>query len=183
MQYNYSFKFIAVLLFLLTSCIPVKIAPSIDTHKIMLAKRFKRKLPRETSFIFEDPKQAYEFYNYINTKFQLDDIDVGMNTPLKIKGKTYYLTYLEAEKTTKTVNVPLVVIDAKRESNGSSKLFEDSYVTRKGEWYIVISIHDDNLKNCLLDDYPYRGRVINYLESMRQEYLNTSNYLDVYFSQ
>jgi len=183
MQRNSSLLLIFGILFLSTSCIPVRIAPNIDTHKIMLAKKFKRKLPRETSFIFEDPKQAYEFYNYINTKFQLNDTNVGMNTPFEIEGKTYYLTYLEAEKITETINIPLALIDAKRENNGNSRLFEGSYSSRTGEWYLVLSIHDDNLKNCLLDDYPNKQRVVAYLEAMRQEYLNTSNYLDVYFAQ
>ena len=66
----------------------------------MDAKKNKRKLPRETSYIFEDPKDAYHFYDYINAKFRLNHLNVGMNTPFVIGGKTYYLTYNEAETTT-----------------------------------------------------------------------------------
>jgi len=29
----------------------------------MVAKKFKRSLPRDYAFIFEDPKDANEFYN------------------------------------------------------------------------------------------------------------------------
>jgi len=166
-----------------SSCIPVKIAPNIDTHRVMLAKKFKRKLPRETSFIFEDPKDAYAFYDYVNTKFQLKHQNVGLNTPFQIEGKTYYLNYKEAEKTTNVVNLPLILIDAKRSSNGNSSLFENSYVSRKGQWYLVLSVHDDNFKNCLLDDYENQDRVIDYLEYMRQEYLNTENYKELHLTQ
>ncbi|WP_296313233.1 hypothetical protein [Winogradskyella sp. UBA3174] len=37
-----------------TSCIPTKVAPRFKGHKVIQAKKFKRKLPRETSFIFKD---------------------------------------------------------------------------------------------------------------------------------
>lgn len=166
-----------------SSCIPVRIAPKIETHEIMVAKKFKRKLPRETSFIFEDPKDAYEFYDYINIKFQLEDIDVGYNVPFKIEGKTYYLSYNEAEIPNKTLNLPLVLIDAKRSSSGNDPLFEGDYVSRKGNWYLVLNVYDDNIKNCLLDNYPNKQRVVDYLEAMRNEYLNTSNYLQVLMTQ
>ena len=59
-----------LLAFATLSCIPVKIAPRFknEDYKIMQAKKFQRKMPRETSFIFKDPKDAGEFYNYINKK-------------------------------------------------------------------------------------------------------------------
>ena len=59
---------IVIACLLLSSCIPVKIAPKIEKDKVMLAKRFKRQLPRDHAYIFKDPKEADEFYNYINTK-------------------------------------------------------------------------------------------------------------------
>ncbi len=171
-----------VMLLCFMSCVPVRIAPKIESHKIMVAKKFKRQLPRETSFIFEDPKDAYEFYDYINTKFQLKDLDVGLNTPFQIEGETFYLSYQEAEISDKTLNVPLVLIDAKRDGSGNSRLFEGQYVSRKGNWYLVLNVYDEALKNCLLEDHPYKDKVINYLENMRTEYVSTSNYLDVLFS-
>ena len=49
---------------IITSCIPTKIAPRFknEDYKVMQAKKFERNLPRETSFIFKDPKDADEFY-------------------------------------------------------------------------------------------------------------------------
>ena len=54
-------------LLLFTSCIPLKIAPKIEGEKLIVAKKFKRSLPKKHSYVFEDPKGADEFYNYINT--------------------------------------------------------------------------------------------------------------------
>ena len=57
-----------------TSCIPLSFAPNIKTDKVKLAKRFKRDLPKRYGFIFEDPKEADDFYTFINTKYQLPGI-------------------------------------------------------------------------------------------------------------
>ena len=66
-------KQLAIILVLLifSSCIPLRIAPNIDDYKIKVAKKFKRKLPKTNAFIFEDPKEADAFYNYINIKYNL----------------------------------------------------------------------------------------------------------------
>ncbi|WP_339751864.1 hypothetical protein [uncultured Winogradskyella sp.] len=170
--------FIVFLLVTVTSCIPVKIAPKFKNvdYKIMVAKKFQRKLPRETSFIFKDSKDANEFYQYINKKFKLNDIDVGFNVPFQIDGQTLYLTYNEAVREDETLNLPLILIDAKRDSNGNSKLFEGNYSSRKGHWYIILTIYDENIKNCLKDNHPLKSKTIQYLKNLKQEYLNTQNY-------
>ncbi|GGI57407.1 hypothetical protein GCM10011444_17160 [Winogradskyella haliclonae] len=169
----------------MTSCIPVKVAPKFknEDYKIIQAKKFKRKLSRETSFIFKDPKNEGEFYKYLNTKFQLKDNNVGLNTPFKIKGETFYLTYSETEKEDKSVNLPLVLIDVKRESNGNNSLFESHHINRTGHWYLLLTVYDKEIKNCLLDNHPKRENVIEYLKSMKAEYLNTANYQELLFNK
>ncbi|GGW62414.1 hypothetical protein DFQ11_102394 [Winogradskyella epiphytica] len=176
---------ILVLVLVLTSCIPYKIAPKFKNqdYKVMQAKKFQRKLPRETSFIFKDPKDADEFYNYINKKYNLDNIEVGINTPFKLKGETLYLTYYEAERTDEIVNLPFVLVDAKRDSNGNSRLFENNYTTRTGHWYIIITIYDKNLKNCLRDHHPLKDHTLKYLEDLKKEYLTTHNYEELLFTK
>lgn len=62
---------VLIVLFI-TSCIPLRIAPKIDTDKVKVARKFKRGLPNQYAFIFEDPKEADEFYYYINDKFDLN---------------------------------------------------------------------------------------------------------------
>lgn len=173
-------KYILVffLLVAMTSCIPIKIAPKFENedYKIMQAKKFQRKMPRETSFIFKDSKDANEFYTYINKKYKLNDMDVGINTPFQIDGQTLYLSYHEAERTDETINIPLVVIDAKRESNGNSRLFEDNYSSRTGHWYILLTVYDDTITNCLKDKHLMKAKTIQYLKDLKQEYLSTQNY-------
>ena len=44
-----------------TSCTPLSFAPNIKTDKVKLAKRFKRDLPKQHGFIFEDPKKQMSF--------------------------------------------------------------------------------------------------------------------------
>lgn len=172
----------ALVLFTL-SCIPVKIAPEIENHKIVVAKKFKRKLPKVTMFVFNDPKDDGEFYDYLNAKFNLNHLDVGANTPFKLDNKTYYLSYSEVERETETVNLPFVIIDAKRDSNGNSRLFENNYSTRTGKWYILLTVYNDALKNCLKENYPNKENVVLYLESLRKEYLTTQNYLELQFKK
>ncbi len=148
----------------------------------MKAKKFQRKLPRETSFIFKDPKDADEFYQYINKKYNLKDDNVGLNTPIQINDNDYYLTYSEVERTDESVNLPLVLVDAKRDQNGNAPLFEGNYTTRKGHWYIVITIYDSELKNCLLEKHPEKQTVLKYLRDLQQEYLTAHNYEALLFT-
>lgn len=175
----------ASVLLITTSCIPYKFAPKFknEDYKVIKAKKFQKTLAKETSFIFKDPKDADEFYNYINTKYQLNHINVGTNSPVQINGETHYFTYHEVERTDESLMLPLVVTDLKRGSNGNDPLFEKHYTTRKGHWYIVITVYDENLKNCLLDKHPNKSEVLNYLKDLQQEYLKTHNYEELLFTK
>ncbi len=84
----------------ITACIPVKFAPKFknEDYKVMVAKKFQKKMPRETAFIFKDPKDPEEFYNYINKKYRLNDVDVGYNVPFQLHDETLYLTYRGSSK-------------------------------------------------------------------------------------
>jgi len=69
------------------SCIPIRIAPNIKDYQLTQWKKFKRSLPKRHMFIFEDPKAANQFYKYINTKFELQDINVFEDVPFTIAGE------------------------------------------------------------------------------------------------
>lgn len=85
-----------------TSCTPLNFAPNIKTDKVKLAKRFKRDLPKQHGFIFEDPKEADEFYKFINTKYWLPGIN--RKIPLLIDSKPYIMNVYERRRTTSTLN-------------------------------------------------------------------------------
>lgn len=169
-------------LFLLTfSCIPIRIAPNIKDDKVMVAKKFKRKLPRNHAFIFEDSKNANEFYNFINAKFNLGYQDVEYNVPFFVDGEKFFLSFYEVEIPTKTINLLPMLIDSKLEDAGSDPMFEDDYFSRIGNWYLALLVTNDNVEDCLEPKHPSRPKVIQYLRGLQKEYFSTSDYMNAYF--
>ncbi|MEO1031040.1 MAG: hypothetical protein AAFX55_06530 [Bacteroidota bacterium] len=173
------------LITVLTSCIPIKVAPKFKNkdYRVMKAKKFQRKLPKETAFIFKDPKDADEFYNYLNTKLNLNHNDVGFNSPFIIDGETFYLSYNEVNKEDKNLNLGLSAVDLVLKEKAGFTVFDDNYVSRKGHWYIIITVYDKHLKNCLLDKHPMKSQIIQYLKDLKQEYLATYNYEELLFAK
>ncbi len=81
------------LILLLYSCIPLRIAPNIEGDKIVHTKKFKKDLPNCYGFVFEDKKKADEFYNFINTKYNLKHNNVDSNVPIVIDNKTFFYVF------------------------------------------------------------------------------------------
>lgn len=161
------------------SCIPLRIAPKIKTDKVMVAKKFKRKLPKQNAFIFEDPKDANEFYNYVNTKHELHYQDVEFNVPFEVGNELFYFSFYEVEIPNKTLNLLPIITDLALKANDWEPVFnEDTYSSRKGNWYIAITVADDGFNDCLKPNYDEREAILSYLKAMRIEYLNTQNYLE-----
>jgi hypothetical protein len=160
------------------SCIPLRIAPNIKSDKVMVAKKFKRKLPKRYAFIFEDPKEANEFYNYVNIKHELNHQDVEWNVPFEVDGELCYFSFYEVEIPDKTLNILPIFIDAALQSNDLEPMFEEAYTSRTGNWYLAITVVDDQGNDCLKENYVKREAILNYLKAMRVEYLNTHNYLE-----
>ena len=156
-----------------TSCISLRKAPTNFTHRIEVAKKFKRDFPKELAYIFEDPKDANQFYNYINIKYQLNDTDVGSNVPVVIDNKTYFITYHEAEIPDKKLNLLGIAIDATLVVNRLDPVFKDGYVKRVGHWFIALTVYDENDKNCLKSKHPEQKMVLDYLSLLHNEYLNS----------
>ena len=169
-----------LLILLAHSCIPYKIAPNIEGEKIIKAKKFKKNLPNFYGFIFEDPKNANEFYNFINAKYNLKHLNVDSNVPISINNETYYLSFFERERTTETINLIPFIIDADRNSKGKESLLEDFYATRTGFWYLVLTVTDTKIKDCLNPNHPQHGKIVNHLKKLKDEYFSTSNYMEAY---
>lgn len=170
-----------VFFILIYSCIPIRLAPTIESYRIVKAKRFKRDLPRSYGFVFEDPKDADEFYNFINMKFDLGHIDVEFNVPFTIDTNTYYLSFYERERVTKTFNLLPVLVDAKIESNGYDPILETLHTSRNGYWYLILIVLDSEMNDGLSPDYGNRDAILHYLRNLQEEYLTTQNYLESYF--
>lgn len=144
---------------------------------------FSKELPPVPMFIFEDPKDAYEFYDYINAKFDMQDKEVGFNVPVEIAGDTLYLTYYEIERETQKVNILGRVTNEviKRTLNSERGLESITEDPRRGTWYIGITARDEEWGSALNPKYPKRKEVTDYLEKLRRQYLGTSNYNELRF--
>lgn len=164
------------------SCIPYSIAPKINDHKIKKSNRFEAGMPKDYSFIFEDPKEVNEFYQFMNAKFKLADVDIEQGIMAEINDDLYFLNFYEAEKSTRTLNLVPILIDANRENNGNDPILEEFHTMRDGKWFIMVIVSDDEGKDALHPDHPEQIEVRRYLKRLRDQYLNTQNYLDTYFS-
>ncbi|MBQ0908447.1 hypothetical protein KBJ98_07010 [Flavobacterium sp. F-328] len=168
------------LILLFYSCIPLRIAPKIEGDKIVQAKKFKKDLPNCYGFVFEDKKKADEFYNFINTKYNLKHSNVDSNVPIVINKKTFYMSFFERERISKTLNLLPIVVDAGLQTKGNDPIFEDNYTSRDGYWYIVISVRDAEIKDCLDPNHPEQAIVIKHLKKIKDEYFSTTNYVEAY---
>ncbi|RDK88188.1 hypothetical protein [Marinirhabdus gelatinilytica] len=170
----------ALLTFLFVSCIPLQIAPNFEGGKVFPPKKFKRQLPFNYVYAFEDPKDANEFYSYMNAKFQIVYDDDTGNIPIEIDDKTYYLTFYEVERSTKTVNLLPMAVDAALGEKGVDPVMENAYESRSGKWYIALTVTDEDLKDALNPLYENHIAILDYANTMRKEYLTTTEYIEVY---
>ena len=164
-----------------TSCIPLSFAPNIKTDKVKIAKRFKRDLPKRYGFIFEDPKEADEFYTFINTKYQLPGID--RKIPLWIDKKPYIMNAYERSRATNTVNFVPFILDLllSGEGNENQGFFSSFYSSRWEKWFVIITLTDLKGQDALAPDHAKRKANLLYLRNLQKEYLNTANYMEAYF--
>ena len=174
------FVLFSVLFF--SSCIPLRIAPNIKDYKLTKGKRFKRRLPKKTVFVFEDPKNSEEFYQYINTKFQLNDYYVDVQVPFEVDGRTYFFSFYEVEIPTKTLNlIPIILDGILHETTDMDPMFDEIHSSRIGNWYIALEVFTDTEKYCLREGSVSRDVVLPYLRELKNEYLATNNYNEVVF--
>ncbi len=173
---------LSILLVLFNACIPLRIAPKIDDYKVTKGKRFKRSLPKKTVFVFPDPKDEDHFYNYVNTKFQLNDYYVDVEVPFAIDGDEFFFSFYEVEIPTKTINlIPLVVDGILSQAADMDPILEEVHTSRIGNWYIAIEVFSKTEKDCLHENSVSRDSVLTYLREMKTEYLSTHNYNEVVF--
>jgi len=172
--------FLTLLFVATTSCIPVKVAPNLEQGKIMKAQKFVKSLGPQYMFVFDDPKDANEFYKYVNAKYQtVYDDDLG-NIPVQINEQSYFLTFYEVSKETKVVNLITPVIETVLEKNNIGTYDGEIPIERTGKWYIALTLTDDDLKDALHPEYSKMNETLGYVKNIRQEYLTTAEYIEVY---
>ncbi|MEP0214661.1 MAG: hypothetical protein ABJD66_15695 [Cellulophaga sp.] len=179
--------FLVVILAFVQSCIPLRVSPNIEDYKIAKGKNFKRGLTKHQVFIFEDPKDESEFYNYVYVKYQLYNTDVFYNVPFFINDVPYYFSFYEVEKKDKSIDLftptlGVLVNRAIGSNDNPSDLFnEQPRIRIDGNYFIAINVTDDDGKDCLDENSLSRPLVLNYLRALKKEYLATHNYNELLF--
>ena len=155
------------------SCIPLKIAPQINDYRISRGSKFSKELSDRSMFLFEDPKAAGEFYDYVNTKFQLDGVRVYDDVPFTIGEEQYFFAFYEIALNDKILNLfPAIIfaaLDAGEVDGGDE-------ILSRTKWYVAIEVYSDNEKDCLAADSLSGEVVLQYLRAIKGEYLSTDNY-------
>lgn len=163
------------------SCIPIKNAPNYQNGVVIKGKKFIKAFKSQNVFAFNDPKDANEFYTYINYKFKLIyDDDMG-NVPITINETPAYLSFYEAEKTSSTFNLVPLLVDAALESGNIGSRFSNQYTSRNGQWYVVMTLTDQKSKDLLNSSHNHYQEAVSFLQSIRKEYLATSQYNELQF--
>ena len=103
--------------------------------------------------------------------------------PFELEGDMFYFNFYEIEKPFKTINLIPFIIDAKLEENDYGPFFENSYVSREGHWFLVITVSDEELNDCLALNYRNRENILKYLRDLKYEYLNTHNYIEAFLKR
>ena len=168
-----------LLLLLSGSCIPYSFAPDIEGTKLLKAKKFKSDLPGLNALVFKDTGEEYEFYRFLQKRLDLEQEGPLENIPVTLNEKTYYLSYYEREKATRTFNLLPVFIDALLEDNEIDPVMEENYTSRFGTWYIILTVTDDDGTDCLSEAYGERLLVVNFLRVLYHEYMNPLKELQV----
>ena len=173
------------LAFVVQSCIPLRIAPKIEDYKITNGKKFKRSLSKRNMFIMEDPKDANHFYDYVNTKFQLNDRNVYEDIPFELNEEQYFFAWYEVEIQDKLLNLgpPLfnAVVNETLNSEDDVEYIQTEDIIRNGNWYLAIEVYSDKEKDCLRQGTLSRELVLEYLRALKKEYLSTHNYNEIVF--
>jgi len=182
-------KFLLLLsvVFIFQSCIPLRIAPQIEDYKVTRGKKFKRSLSKRQMFIFENPKDENHFYEYVNTKFQLEHINVYDDIPFMIENEQYFFAWYEIEIADKSLNLAPALIDVALNGVLGNDEFEPYLLEstnsfhRKGNWYVAMEVYSNTEKDCLATEVLSREVVLKYLRALKKEYLSTHNYNEVVF--
>ena len=175
-----------LLVFSIQSCIPVRIAPSISDYEVKKGKRFKRSLSKRTMFIFEDPKEADEFYQFVNIKYDLNNQNVYDDVPFEINDEQFFFAFYEVEIPDKSLNIfpalfNVVLNEALGNEDTDTEYIEAEEIYRRENWYIAIEVYSDTEEDVLHEKSLFRTPVLQYLRLLKKEYLSTNNYNEIVF--
>lgn len=104
-----------------------------------------------------------------------------VNLPISIKEASYFFSFYGVEKTTKTIHLFPFIVAAALEEKGVPRFFEGFYTRHQLHAYIVIIVQNEALEDCLQPQHPAREHLVDFLATVRKEYILTNNYTDQLF--
>ena len=72
-------------------------------------------------------------------------------------------------------------MNAALDNEGDDNNVDSEDMSRTDNWYIAIEVYSDKEKDCLHQDSFSREPVLNYLRTLKKEYLTTHNYNETVF--
>ncbi|MGB5370617.1 MAG: hypothetical protein WBN18_09315 [Flavobacteriaceae bacterium] len=164
------------------SCIPLRTAPEIADYRVTRGKKFNRKLPQREMYIFKDTKEADAFYNYVDVKYDLNHQNVYEDVPFMLEGTQFFFSFYEVEITDKSLNLFPAMFDlfVGGALGWEEPILSDDWevVNRKGNWFVAIEVYNDFEKDCLSSTSLSRPLVLNYLTSLKDDYISHKNFLE-----
>ena len=169
-------SYLLILLFIF-SCFPISIPPNLENGKLMEAKKFKRKLPDQYAYIFTDPKNANDFYYYLNAKYPPNQTgDSEGNVPITIDNRDYYISFYETEKKSRVVNILPALANELLDQQNIAIEFDEPPIVRGGTWYIALTVSNKNFEDGLSPNSKDQKEILNFVKALHNEYLATHNY-------
>lgn len=147
----------------------------------MKTRRFIRQLPQQHAFVFQDSKAPDAFYQFFNITFSSLSQWTDANLPISVNGASYFFSFYGVEKITKTIHLFPFIVATALEEKGVPRFFEGFYTRHQPHAYIVITVQNEALEDCLEPRHPAREYLVDFLATVRKEYLVTNNYIDQLF--
>lgn len=141
------------------SCIPVKLAPRIESYKILKGRQFEKGLPERNIFVFEDKQDVSAFYCFVDKKFELENKQVMDDVPFTVNSHQYFFSFYEVDKSSTTIQLMPFILSKITKSDAKEKpeMIQSDY------YYIGIEVYSDIENDCLDINALSRTPVLNYL--------------------
>lgn len=140
----------------------------------MVAEKFDKSLTKDYALIFEDPKDEEEFFYFINSRYDIIETNDQLIIPFYINNETFFLSYAEVEKSSKTINFVPILLDGILASKGMDPWFESLESTRTGRWFLVLTVTDINNADCLDPKHLSHKSVLDTVRNLKYAYLRAS---------
>lgn len=94
---------------------------------------------------------------------------------LSLPERRIMVSFYETDKTSQTVNLIPILIDAKLENSDRDPILERLHASQQGAWYIVLMITAQNFDDALKPRYQYQEDVKEFARTLKEEYYQSKS--------